>query len=141
MNVDIKTLFLIEQKEGLSLEFSKLVSMMNYTRVTTLEEVKGLSVDELDFLYDENANSIGMLLEHMAAVEKGYQIESFQGRNVTDEEISNLNPGLDLGNAAREKIRGKSIDFYVSQLAEVRNTTIETFKTLPDEWLYKQSTF
>ncbi|WP_281397258.1 hypothetical protein [Heyndrickxia vini] len=29
-------LFLIDQKEGLSLEFSKLLSMMDYTRVTTL---------------------------------------------------------------------------------------------------------
>ncbi|WP_374102965.1 MULTISPECIES: hypothetical protein [unclassified Bacillus (in: firmicutes)] len=33
MNLD--TLYLIDQKDGLGLEFSNLVSMMNYSRYTT----------------------------------------------------------------------------------------------------------
>ncbi|MGE8205673.1 DinB family protein [Heyndrickxia sp. NPDC080065] len=141
MAVDRTTLFLIDQKEGLSLEFSKLVSMMNYTRVRTLEEVENLTVEELDFLYDEEANSIGMLLAHMTAVEKAYQIETFKNREVTDEEIDNLNPALELGSRARKEIKGNTIDFYLNELIEVRNKTIETFKTLPDTWLLKQTTF
>ena len=39
-----------------------------------MEAVKDLTVEELDFLYDEEANSIGMLLSHMVSVEKAYQI-------------------------------------------------------------------
>lgn len=141
MSEVLKTLFLIDQKEGLSLEFSKLASMMNYTRVMTLEEVKGLSIEELDFLYDENANSIGMLLAHMVAVEKAYQIESFQNREVTDEEIDELNPALELGENARKQIKGNTIDYYLKELKDTRNKTIETFKTLPDEWLFQQTPF
>ncbi|MBS4217462.1 DUF664 domain-containing protein [Bacillus sp. FJAT-49711] len=142
MSINIKTLFLIDQKDDLSAEFSKLVSMMNYTRVMTLEEVKELSVEELDFLYDEeNANSIGMLLAHMAAVEKAYQIETFQNRELTEAEINSLNPALDLGSIAREQINGHSIDFYLKELAYIRHQTIETFKTLEDEWLFKQTPF
>jgi len=133
--------FLIDQKEGLSLEFSKLVSMMDYTRVTTIREIENLTVRELDFLYDEEANSIGMLLAHMISVEKAYQIFTFENRDITDDDSSTLNPGLDLGNSARDQIKGNGIDFYLKQLAEVRNKTIEMFKTLPDEWLFERMSF
>ncbi|MEH7503114.1 DinB family protein [Neobacillus drentensis] len=139
MNLD--TLYLIDQKDSLGLEFSKLVSMMNYTRYTTIEAVKDLTMEELDFLYDEEANSIGMLLAHMAAVEKAYQIETFENRDLTEEELSLLLPALDLGSLGREQITGKKIDYYLEQLADVRNKTIETYKTLPDEWLFEQTPF
>jgi hypothetical protein len=139
--MDLDTLYLIDQKDDLGLEFSKLVSMMNYTRYTTIEAVKTLTIEELDFLYDEEANSIGMLLAHLAAVEKAYQIITFENRDLTEEELSILLPGLDLGSLGREQIKGNSIDFYLDQLAATRKTTIETFKTLPDEWLYVQTPF
>jgi len=139
MNLD--TLYVIDQKDGLGLEFSKLVSMMNYTRHTTMETVKNLTMDELDFLYDEEANSIGMLLSHLAAVEKTYQILTFENRDLNETELSILLPGLDLGNLGRQQINGNTIDFYLEQLVETRNTTIEMFKTLPDEWLFDQTPF
>lgn len=139
MNLD--TLYLIDQKDSLDLEISKLVSMMNYTRYTTIEAVKDMAMEELDFLYDEEANSIGMLLAHMAAVEKAYQIETFENRDLTEEELSILLPALDLGSLGRGQIKGKTIDFYLEQLAAVRKKTIETFKTLPNEWLFEQTPF
>lgn len=138
---NLDTLYLIDQKEGLSPEFSKLVSMMNYTRTITIEEVKALTVEGLDFLYDEEANSIGMLLDHMAEVEKAYQILTFQNRDLTDEEVGRLNPGLDLGASAREVIKGYPIEHYLEKLAKVRNETITMFKMLPDEWLFEQTPF
>jgi uncharacterized damage-inducible protein DinB len=139
MNLD--TLYLIDQKDSIGLEFSKLVSMMNYTRYTTIEAVKDLTMEELDFLYDEEANSIGMLLAHMAAVEKAYQIETFENRDLTEEELSPLLPALDLGSLGREQIKGNKIEHYLEQLADVRNKTIEAFKALPDEWLFEQTPF
>jgi uncharacterized damage-inducible protein DinB len=139
--LDLQTLYLIDQKEGLSPEFSKLVSMMNYTRTITIEEVKSLTIDELDFLYAEDANSIGMLLAHMSDVEKAYQILTFHNRDLTDEEVDSLNPGLVLGTPAREKIKGNPVDFYLKRLEEVRNETLTMFKTLPDEWLFEQTPF
>ncbi|WP_255452274.1 DinB family protein [Sporosarcina sp. ANT_H38] len=134
-------MFIIDQKDELSLEFSKLVSMMNYTRFTTILEVENLTVEELDFLYDEESNSIGMLLAHMISVEKAYKILTFENREITDEDVSLLNPGLELGCNARDQIKGNSIDFYLEQLSETRNKTIETFKSLTDKWLFEQSPF
>jgi len=139
--LNLDTLYLIDQKDGLGLEFSKLISMMNYTRFTTIEAVKDLTVEELDFLYDEEANSIGMLLEHMAQVEKVYQVLTFENREPTDEELRPLLPGLDLGSLGREQIKENTIDYYLEQLADVRNSTIATFKTLPEEWLFEQTPF
>ena len=141
MSIENETLYLIDQKDGLGLEFSKLVSMMNYTRMTTINAVKDLTVEELDFLYDEEANSIGMLLAHMAAVEKAYQIETFENRDFTDDELRRLNPGIQLGSIGREQFRGNKIEFYLQELSEVRNMTIERFKTLPDKWLFEQTPF
>ncbi|MCI1593606.1 DinB family protein [Heyndrickxia oleronia] len=141
MAINLETLFLIDQKNGMSLEFSKLVSMMDYARETTIAEVQKLTVEELDFLYDAEANSIGMLLAHMVSVEKAYQIETFYNREVTEEEINELNPALELGRKAREQIHGNTIDFYMKELTDVRNKTIETFQTLPDEWLFQQTPF
>jgi uncharacterized damage-inducible protein DinB len=115
--------------------------MMEYTRMTTLEEVKNLTVEQLDFLMNEEANTIGMLLEHLVSVEKAYQIESFENRDFTEEDFQMLNPGLNLGNPAREQIKGKPIDYYLTKLEETRNQTIEKFKILPDTWLFEQSPF
>ncbi|WP_307290948.1 DinB family protein [Bacillus sp. SORGH_AS_0510] len=115
--------------------------MMNYTRQTTLEAVKDLTIEDLDFLFDEEANSIGMLLAHMASVEKAYQIVTFENRDLTDEEESDLNPALDLGMHAREQIKGNPLEYYLDKLEQVRSETIETFKTLSDEWLFEQAPF
>lgn len=136
-----QSLFLIDQKEGLSLEFSKLLSMMDYTRVTTLAEVKDLSVEQLDYLINKKANSIGMLLAHLVSVEKAYQIDTFEKREFTEEDFQKLNPGLELGNAAREQIKGNTIEFYLEQLAQTRKKTFDTFRKLPDSWLFEQTAF
>ncbi|PEC53468.1 integrase [Bacillus cereus] len=124
--------FVIDKIDGLHPEFSKLVSMMNYARYTTMQAVEGLTIEELDYLYDEEANSIGMLLYHMAAIEFYYQIHTFEDREPTEAE---------LGDLGREKIKGNSIEFYINSLQEVRSKTIETFQSLPDEWLFQTTEF
>ena len=134
-------LYVIDQKDGLGLEFSKLATMMEYTRVTTLAEVKDLTVEQLDFLFNDEANSIGMLLAHMVSVEKAYQIDTFENRDFTDEDIQLLNPALELGDAAREQIKGNPIEYYLEELEQTRKKTIDTFGTLPDSWLFEQSPF
>ncbi|WP_252501766.1 DinB family protein [Sporosarcina sp. Marseille-Q4943] len=134
-------LFLIDQKDGLSLEFSKLASMMEYTRVTTLVEVRGLTVDQLDFLINDEANSIGMLLAHMVSIERAYQIETFEKRDFTEEDIQMLNPAIELGKAAREQIKGNPIEYYLEELEQTRIKTIDTFGTLPDSWLFEQAPY
>lgn len=141
LKMENQSIYLVNQKDGLTLEFSKLVSMMEYTRMTTLAEVSNLKVEQLDFLFNEEANSIGMLLEHMISIEKAYQIDTFENREFTEEDIRMLNPGLELGKAAREQIKGNSIDYYLSKLEETRKITIEKFKVLTDSWLFEQTPF
>ncbi|SHF60260.1 DinB family protein [Ornithinibacillus halophilus] len=133
-------ILLIDKKNGLNLEFSKLVSMMEYVRWTTLVEVRDLTVKQLDYLINEEANSIGMLLAHMVSMEKAFQIDTFEKREFT-EDIHLLNPAMELGNAAREQIKGYPIDYYLEQLEQTRKKTIDTFRTLPDSWLFEKAPF
>lgn len=134
-------LLLIDKKDGVSLEFSKLVSMMAYTRETTLAEVRELSVGQLDFLVHAQANSIGMLLAHMASVEIAYQIDTFENRDFTEDEIEVWGHALNLGKAAQEQIQGNPVEFYLEQLEQTRRKTIEKFQTLQDAWLFEQTPF
>lgn len=136
-----ENILVIDKKEGLNLEFSKLVSMMDFVRWTTLLEVQDLTIEQLDYLMDEDSNSIGMLLAHMVSIEKIFQIDTFEKRQPTEVDFKVLNPGLELGDAAREQFKGKPIDYYMEQLEITRKNTIETFKTLPDSWLFEQSPF
>lgn len=139
--MDNQHLYVIDKKEGFSLEFSKLVSMMAYTRETTLAEVQSLSVEQLDFLVHPEANSIGMLLAHIASVEIAYQIDTFENRDFTEEEIEVLSPALNLGKVGQEAIQGNPIEFYLEKLEQTRKKTIEKFQTLQDSWLFEQRPF
>ena len=79
-----QSLFFIGDRPGFTPQISKLVSMMNYARVTTLDMVRGASVADLDYLVAPDANSLGMLLEHMVAVEVVYQGFTFDGNDDWD---------------------------------------------------------
>ena len=54
-----QNLFLIGDIPGFAPQIARLVSMMNYTRSTTLQAVEGLGVDALDYVHDARSNSIG----------------------------------------------------------------------------------
>jgi uncharacterized damage-inducible protein DinB len=137
----MNNIYLISDIPGYTPQVSRLLSMMNYARYTTLESAKNLSVDQLDFLLDAESNSIGALLLHFAGVEYAYQVETFEKRELNEEEMSIWGPALDLGAAGREKIRGNELSYYVDKLNEVRERTYELFKTVDDEWLYQQEEF
>ncbi len=134
-------MFLIDQKEGYGEEFSRLISMMAYVRATTIAEVQGMSAEQLDFRFSDDANSIGMLLAHMDSVERFYQIDTFENREVTEDDVHYLNPGLELGDAAREQIQSQPAEHYLQKLEESRKKTLDTFSKLPDAWLFEQSPF
>jgi hypothetical protein len=99
-------LFLIGDIPGFTPQIARLVSMMNYTRSTTLQAVAGLGIDELDYLHDPQSNSIGTLLAHIAAAEVGYQAATFHARELTPEEKQQWGTAIDLAERAREEIRG-----------------------------------
>ncbi|WNF24192.1 DinB family protein [Mesobacillus jeotgali] len=139
MVLDRSQLFLIDEKEGFGPTFSHLVSMMNYVRSTTLEAVEGLTIEELDFLIHDGANSIGMLLAHMAAVERIYQIVTFEKRDPTAEEEEALAAGLDLGEKGKAAFNGFPLEHYLADLEAEREDTYRKFGILSDDWLFEQT--
>jgi uncharacterized damage-inducible protein DinB len=139
--LELDHLFKIQEIEGYPSQIGHLISSMNYARITTFDAVKDMSISDLDFLLDEKANSIGMLLMHIAGVEYVFHKETIENRELTETEMECWKPALDLGDLGREKIKGNPIEFYIEQLAEVRKKTLEDFQKLEDSWLYEESDF
>ncbi|KPL58859.1 DinB family protein [Rossellomorea vietnamensis] len=127
----------IDRRKGYSPQISFLVSQMDYARKTTLDSVKGLTSSELDFLPCEGANSIGALLLHMAAVEKGFQIELFDERRPNEQEMTEWGAAYSLGEEGRKNIKGYSLEFYLTKLDEIRRKTLQEFSERNDEWLFE----
>ena len=115
--------------------------MMGYARYTTLWAAKDLSQAQLDFHPQANGNSIGMLLEHMAAVEVAYAASTFEHRDLTEAEIARWEAGLELGELGREHIKGHDLEHYLNELATVRERTLTEFAKRDDSWLYEQTPF
>lgn len=133
--INMDNIYLVTDVPGYPPEISKLISMMNYARYTTISAVKNLSVEQLDFLLDAQSNSIGALLLHFAAVEYAYQVETFEKRELNEVEMATWKAALDLGDIGREQIKGNDLSFYLNKLDEIRNRTLELFTTVSDDWL------
>src|SRR5688500_5121390 len=107
------SLFVIGPLEGYSPQIGTLVSMLNYNRMTIMQIVKNLTVKELDFLLDDNANTIGALLMHLAATEKFYQVNTFEGRqDLNEEEKKFWLAAGELGDMGRKQIKDHELSFY-----------------------------
>jgi len=133
--------FLISDIEGFTPHLSRLVSMMNYTRHTTIESVSGLCSEQLDYLHDSESNSIGALLFHIASVEFAYRVWTTEERDLTPSEYEFWEPGIKLGHIARERIKGNHLDYYLMLLNNVRLDTIAALKEKDDNWLHIQRPF
>ncbi len=133
-----ENIYLVTDIPGYTPGISRLLYMMNYTRIVTLHHVKDLSVNELDFQIDEKSNSIGALLLHIASTEFFYQKMSFEERELTEEEDKEWDAAAKLGNKGREEIKGNDLNYYLNKLKEIRYTTYELFREKDDEWLEKK---
>ena len=109
--------------------------MLTYARSTTLAAVNGLDMAQLDHLHDQASNSIGALLAHIAAVESSYQILTFEERLLSPEENARWAAALKLGSEGQRTFRGFPLDHYVTELAEVRQRTLESLASRDDAWL------
>ncbi|MBD0380240.1 DinB family protein [Paenibacillus sedimenti] len=139
-HLDPNNILLITDIPGYTPQISRLMSMMNYARYSTLRAVEGLTTEQLDYKLDETSNSIGALLLHFAAVEVAYQLETFEHRDLNEEEMKIWGAALDLGEQGCT-IKGNPLEYYVNILNEVRTKTYEVFKTKTDEWLYEEYPF
>ena len=115
--------------------------MINYVRSTTLQAVAGWGVDELDYLHDPQSHSIGALLSHIASAEAGYQAATFEARALNAEERQQWGAAVDLGERARDEIRGYELDRYLGRLEQVRAKTLAELGRREDQWLEEQTSF
>jgi Protein of unknown function (DUF664) len=125
-------------REGYSAQMDTLVSMMTWMRRVILSPVKGMTVEQLDYLHDANANTIGGMLFHLAATERYYQLHTLDGREWGDfpkEDIERFGAASELGDVGRAKIKGNKLEFYTDILKEVREGTLSAFKKKDDAWL------
>src|SRR6185436_244327 len=127
--------FRLEPLPGYSPTIGRLVGILLYTRQTTLAAVEGLSIAELDHLRDDSSNSIGALLAHIAAVERGYQCVTFEERAPSAVEQAAWEPALTLGAEGRRLLRNEPLEHYVHELSEVRRLTLEGLAARNDAWL------
>jgi uncharacterized damage-inducible protein DinB len=115
-----------------------LVSMLNWMRRGILVPVQGLTVAQLDYLHDEKANTIGALLLHLAAIERFYQIHTFEGKKWGDWDETTKKrwtAAAILGDAARKEIKGNKLSYYLDALQEVRANTLAELRKRDDAWL------
>jgi len=127
--------FRLEPLPGYAPTIGRLVGILLYARQTTLAAVEGLSIAELDHLHDDTSNSVGALLAHIAAVERGYQCLTFEERRPSAVEQASWEPALTLGAEGRRLLRGKPLEHYVHELGEVRRLTLEGLAARDDAWL------
>ncbi len=75
---------LIAPTAGYTPHIGVLVAAMQRCRDTTIRLVQDLTIAQLDYLFDDQDNSIGALLLHLAAIEAAYQEYTFTGHNILD---------------------------------------------------------
>ena len=115
-----------------------LVSELTWMRGAVTGPVKGITREQLDWLFDKNANSIGALLYHLAAAETYYQMNTFDNMkwdSWSAEIKKQWDPGMDLGDAGRATIKGHDLDYYLAILKQTREKTLAEFKKRDDAWL------
>jgi uncharacterized damage-inducible protein DinB len=125
----------IEALPGYAPTIGRLVGMLTYARETLIAAVDGLGLRELDHLQDASSNSIGALLAHAAAVERYYQRLTFEDREPSPREEAEWSAALDLGEAGRLQLRGRELEWYLDDLARVREATLRALAQRDDEWL------
>lgn len=132
---------LIAPLDGFSPHIGVLVATLQRCRDTTIRWVQDLTVAQLDYLWDENANTIGALLLHIAAIEAAYQEYTFTGINILDnpERIAKWHAPMYLGEEARQTIKGHPVSYYLDELAAMRELTLAQFRQYDDDWLWQES--
>jgi uncharacterized damage-inducible protein DinB len=129
-------MYVIGPIKGYTPHIGILVSMLNYNRQTIIEMVKDLSVEQMDYLHDPKANTIGSLLLHLGATEIFYQANTFEGRQDYNEEEKKIwGAAMALGDEGREKINGQDVNFYIQKITDIRQKTLDELKQKDDQWL------
>ena len=120
---------------GYSPTIGRLVSFLTYIREGMQATVEGLTPGQLDHLHDAESNTIGALLAHVAAVERWFQVFTFEDREPSSGEATVMAAALHLGDEARGTIKGRELGTYLDELARTRQATLAGLAARDDAWL------
>ena len=127
----------LKQFEELSPRISKWYAQMYEIRQWLLHMIGDLSIEEIDFTPDERTvESVGTLLIHIAAVEWSWIFEDIDGLEMDFDKFKHgfsLRPNVNI-----QQIEGKTLQFYITMLDEVREQVYERMQQLTDEDLEKE---
>ncbi len=126
--------YTIEPAEGYTPQIGIMVDMLEDLKDRITEQVKDLDQEQTDFLFDEDANSIGALVMHLVANESYYMVETLEERSWNPEEVEFWSAAGGLGPDAREKHKGKPIKYYLDLWDAIRSKTLAGLKTKDDAW-------
>jgi len=124
----------IKAPRGFSNDIGNMISMLDNLKQRVERHVVNLDQEGTDFLLDENANSPGAMIYHLAATEAYYQVYTFEGRGFNAEEKAKWETALNLGDKARKEFKNKPITYYMDLYDEVREKTKKLLKTKDDDW-------
>lgn len=130
--------WIVGPKPGFTPEIGTLVSMLEFTRKQVLHSVEGMTRGDLDYLFDAKANTIGALLNHLAATDAFYHANVFGGfawDKMPDAVKQKWDVAMNLGEPARKAIKDNGLDYYLDLLRETRAKTVAELKKRDDKWL------
>ena len=120
--------------KNLSPKIAELYGMLSETRIRLLEEVEGITQEQLDYSPNiTKIETIGTLLFHIAAIEFSWIYEDIFKQEMDYEEWKyafalreNLDP---------PQLTGRPLSFYLDKLRDLREKVYETLRTMKDEEL------
>jgi len=124
----------IKPVDGYTPQIGVMVCMLEDLKNRISEMTQDLNQEEIDYLFDEKANSIGALVMHLVATEAYYQVETLEDRTWTDEEAQFWGMATGLGEKQQIEIKGKPIKYYLDLWDGVRNKTLDGLKSKDDAW-------
>ncbi len=118
----------IKPPTGYTNDIGNMISMLDNLKQRVERNVVKLDQEGTDYLLDENANSPGAIIYHLAATEAYYQVYTFEGRGFNTEEKAKWGMALNLGEKARKEFKNQPIQYYLDLYDEVRKKTKKTFE-------------
>jgi hypothetical protein len=124
----------IKAEAGYSPQIGTMVDMLEDLKGRIEELTRDLTQAETDYLFDDDANSIGSLIMHLVATEAYYQVQTLEGQSWTDEESAMWMVAGELNEKSRKQLKGKPVKYYLGLWDKVRKKTLEGLKAKDDAW-------
>jgi len=133
MSEDEKRIIVLKRSDDLSPRVAFLFSMMDKVRSRLLKQIDDLSIEELDFTPDDkNVETIGTLIQHIAAVEWSWIFEDIDGVEMNYERWKHAF-------ALREEIpqqKDMKLKYYLDKLEGVRDDVLKRLAEFNDSELH-----